>query len=130
VTKDDLWKQWDEAGSPAARAHIESDASSPESRDWAREWMYRKTDAEQAAKNDEQRELSFRSLRASEQSSEAAHLSARESRAAAQASEHSATVARKSAFWTMIAALASLLGILVNAALGLGWLDWAKHIAR
>jgi hypothetical protein len=130
VTKDELWKQWDAQGRHAARAHIESDQSSAESRDWAREWLYRHADVEQAAQNDQQRELSFRSLRASEQSSEAAQLSARASHAAAQASERSATVARRSAFWTMIAALASLLGVLVNAALGLGWLDWAKHIAR
>jgi hypothetical protein len=129
VTKDDLWKQWDAEGAPAARAHIESAAASPESRDWAREWMYRKIEAQQQAKDSEQRELSFRSLSASEHSSEAARESARASHSAAEASQRSATVARWSAFWTMIAALASLLGVVVNAALNLGWLDWAKHVA-
>ncbi len=130
MTKNDLWKQWEMDGVPAARAHLESERSSPESRDWAREWMYRKFDAQQAAKSDEQRELSFRSLNASEHSSEAARLSAMASHAAAQASERSADVARRSAFWTMIAALAALFGILLNAAINLGWMEWARHISR
>jgi hypothetical protein len=30
----------------------------------------------------------------------------------------------------MIAAIASALGVAVNAALNLGWLDWARHLAR
>ena len=34
---------------------------------------------------------------------------------------------RRSAFWTMIAALAATAGVLVNAAIALGWLDWLKH---
>jgi hypothetical protein len=130
VTKDDMWKQWDTEGAPAVRAHIESVSASPESRDWAREWMYRKADLQQQAQDSEQRELSFRSITASEHSSEAAKQSALASHSAAEASRRSADVARRSAFWTMIAALASLLGILVNAALNLGWLDWAKHVAH
>jgi hypothetical protein len=123
VTKDELWKQWDTEGTPAARAHIVSDRSSPESRDWTREWMYRKQETQQAAADDERRQLSYRALAASEQSSH-------EARDAALASQRSADVARRSAFWTMVAALVSLLGILVNAAVNLGWLDWARHVAR
>jgi hypothetical protein len=30
----------------------------------------------------------------------------------------------------MMAALAAALGVVVNAALNLGWLEWARHIAR
>ena len=130
MTKDELWKQWDEAGTPAARAHIESAGSTPESRDWTREWLYHELETRQAARDDEQRELSFRSLAASEHSSEAARQSAQESHSAARASQQSASIARRSAFWTMIAALASLLGVLTNAAISLGWLDWAKHVSH
>jgi hypothetical protein len=52
------------------------------------------------------------------------------SRDAAAAAHTSARAARRSAFWTMIAALASATGVVVNAALNLGWLEWARHIAR
>lgn len=123
MTKDELWKQWDTEGTPAARAHIESDRSSPESRDWTREWMYRKQETQQATADDERRQLSYRALAASEHSTQ-------EAREAAMASRQSADVARRSAFWTMVAAFVSLLGILVNAAINLGWLDWARHVAR
>jgi hypothetical protein len=48
---------------------------------------------------------------------------------AAQIARASAEASRRSAFWTMIAALAATLGVLVNAAIALGWLDWLRRAA-
>lgn len=45
----------------------------------------------------------------------------------AKGAEQAALSSKRSAFWTMIAALVSLAGIVITAATTLGWLDWAKH---
>ncbi|MDP9646627.1 MULTISPECIES: hypothetical protein [Paraburkholderia] len=84
---------------------------------------------EQARANDE-RGFALKSLAQMESSSHVAQVAASASRDAANAAHTSATAARRSAFWTMIAAIASALGVAVNAALNLGWLDWARHLAR
>ncbi|WP_150590651.1 hypothetical protein [Pandoraea eparura] len=51
---------------------------------------------------------------------EAAAASARESANAAKA-------AKRSAFWTMVAGIAAAVGVLLNTALSLGWLDGLKR---
>ncbi len=76
----------------------------------ARAWLNRK----EASRQDEQRQAMFASVRASSE--------------AAQVSSESAQAARRSAFWTMIAAIAAALGVLLNAAINLGWMDWARHV--
>lgn len=45
----------------------------------------------------------------------------------AKGAEQAALSAKRSAFWTMIAALVSFVGIVITAATTLGWLDWAKN---
>ena len=44
----------------------------------------------------------------------------------AKGAEQAALAAKRSAFWTMNAAIVSLVGIVVAAATTLGWLDWAR----
>lgn len=44
----------------------------------------------------------------------------------AKGAEQAALSSKRSAFWTMIAALVSLAGIVITAATTLGWLDWAR----
>jgi hypothetical protein len=79
---------------------------------------------------DEERGFALKSLARMEASSHIAQAAASASRDAATAAHRSARAARRSSFWTMIAALASALGVVVNAALNLGWLEWARHIVR
>ncbi|WP_233849161.1 hypothetical protein [Paraburkholderia sp. HD33-4] len=83
-----------------------------------------------AATRDDERGFALRSLARMEASSHIAQAAASASRDAATAAHISSRAARRSAFWTMIAALASALGVVVNAALNLGWLEWARHIAQ
>jgi hypothetical protein len=83
-----------------------------------------------AATHDDERGFALRSLARMEASSHIAQAAASASRDAATAAHRSARAARRSAFWTMIAALAALLGLVVNAALNLGWLEWARHVVR
>ncbi|MBC8749447.1 hypothetical protein OKW43_004692 [Paraburkholderia sp. WC7.3g] len=83
-----------------------------------------------AATHDDERGFALRSLARMEASSHIAQAAASASRDAAAGAHTSARAARRSAFWTMIAALASALGLVVNAALNLGWLEWARHVAR
>lgn len=45
----------------------------------------------------------------------------------AKGAEQAALSAKRSASWTMMAAIVSFLGIVLTAAITLGWLDWAKH---
>jgi hypothetical protein len=83
-----------------------------------------------AATPNEERGFAMKSLARMEASSHIAQAAANASRDAATAAHRSARAARRSAFWTMIAALAALLGVVVNAALNLGWLEWARHVVR
>jgi hypothetical protein len=76
----------------------------------ARAWLNRK----EAVRQDEQRQAMFASVRASSE--------------AAQVSSESAQASRRSAFWTMIAAIAAALGVLLNTAINLGWMEWARHV--
>jgi len=76
----------------------------------------------------EERGFALKSLAQMESSSHVAQAAASASREAADAAHTSASAARRSAFWTMIAAIASALGVAVNAALNLGWLEWARHV--
>jgi|GEM_PF-896914 len=85
---------------------------------------------EQTTTRDGERGFALKSLARMEASSHIAQAAANASRDAATAAHRSARAARRSAFWTMIAALAALLGVLVNAALNLGWLEWARHAVR
>ncbi|MCC8404824.1 hypothetical protein LJ655_23620 [Paraburkholderia sp. MMS20-SJTN17] len=85
---------------------------------------------EAAATHDDERGFALKSLARMEASSQIAQAAASASRDAATAAHTSARAASRSAFWTMIAALASALGVVVNAALNLGWLEWARHVAR
>ena len=77
----------------------------------ARAWLIK----QEAGRQDEERQAMFASVRASND--------------AAQVSRQSAEASRRSAFW-MIAAIVSALGVALNAANALGWLDWAKHISH
>jgi len=86
--------------------------------------------ATHAAAPNEERGFALKSLARMEASSHIAQAAANASRDAATAAHRSARAARRSAFWTMIAALAALLGLVVNAALNLGWLEWARHVVR
>jgi hypothetical protein len=79
---------------------------------------------------DGERGFALKSLARMESSAQIAHAAASASRDAATAAQTSARAARRSSFWTMIAAIASALGVVVNAALNLGWLDWARHLVR
>jgi len=45
----------------------------------------------------------------------------------AKGAEQAALSAKRSASWTMMAAIVSFLGIVITAATSLGWLDWAKR---
>lgn len=45
----------------------------------------------------------------------------------AKGAEQAASSAKRSAFWTMTAAIVSFVGIAITAATTLGWLDWAKR---
>src|SRR5258705_8754553 len=91
-------------------------------------YLFEKGQAARAAKEDADRELGLKSLAQMESSSNIARVAASASRDAANAASASAEIARRSAFWTMIAAVASALGVLVSAAINLGWMDWAKHV--
>jgi hypothetical protein len=88
-------------------------------------------DAEaKAARTSEERGFALKSLAQMESSARVAQIAASASRDAASAAHTSANAARRSAFWTMIAAIAAALGVAVNAALNLGWLEWARHVVR
>lgn len=103
------FRRYDAAGEASIRADLDStDAADPET-GFKRAWLHR----QESARQDEQ----FRAMFASVTSANDAAQLARES---AQAS-------RRSAFWTMIAALAAMAGVIVNAAIALGWLEWLRR---
>jgi hypothetical protein len=91
-------------------------------------YLFEKDLQARTANHDEERGFALKSLAQMESSSHIAQAAASASRDAATAAHTSAQSARRSAFWTMIAAIASALGVVVNAALNLGWLEWARHV--
>lgn len=93
-------------------------------------YLFERDQEARAARHDEERGFALKSLAQMESSSHIAQAAASASRDAASAAHTSALIARRSAFWTMIAAIASALGVVVNAALNLGWLEWARHVVR
>lgn len=46
---------------------------------------------------------------------------------AATIARESVVAAKRSAFWTMVAAIVAALGMVFSAAATLGWLDWSKR---
>ncbi len=64
-----------------------------------------------------------------ERMADAAERAAKDSADTARISLEAAVAAKRSARWTMFAAIASAIGIVINALLVLGWLDWAKNIS-
>jgi len=103
------YRRYEAAGEASVRADLEEAAHADPEIASKRAWLRDKD----AARQNEQ----FRAMFASVSSANDAAQLARES---AQAS-------RRSAFWTMIAALAATAGVIVNAAIALGWLDWLKR---
>ena len=93
-------------------------------------YLFEQDQQARAAAHEEERGFALKSLAQMESSSHIAQAAASASRDAATAAHTSALIARRSAFWTMIAAIASATGVVVNAALNLGWLEWARHVAR
>jgi len=103
------YRRYEAVGETSIRADLdESDDTDPEA-PFKRAWLRRK----EASRQDEQ----FRAMFASVTSANDA----------AQLARDSAQASRRSAFWTMIAALAATLGVIVNAAIALGWLDWLRR---
>ncbi|GAB5099884.1 hypothetical protein P9250_25855 [Caballeronia sp. LP006] len=108
-TREARFRRYDAAGEASVRADLDEAATSDPEAASKRAWLHGK----EVAHQDEQ----FRAMFASVNSANDAAQLARES---AQAS-------RRSAFWTMIAAIAATAGVIVNAAIALGWLDWLKR---
>jgi hypothetical protein len=75
-------------------------------------WLNRK----EAERQDEQRQSMFASVRSAKD--------------AAQIARESARASQRSALWTMVAAIVTVVGVALNALSSLGWLDWAKHITK
>ncbi|WP_250472216.1 hypothetical protein [Caballeronia sp. GAFFF1] len=99
------FRSYEAAGEASIRAQLDAAPSADPEAAHKRAWLH----AKDTARQDEQ----FRAMFASVSSAnDAAHL-ARES----------AEASRRSAFWTMIAALAATAGVIVNMAIALGWLD-------
>jgi hypothetical protein len=105
-----LEQQWEARGEADVKAELDSSNQAGPETAKARAWLNKK----EATRQDEQRQAMFASVRASSE--------------AAQVSRASAEASRRSAFWTMIAAIAAAAGVLLNAAINLGWMDWARHM--
>ncbi|SAL62617.1 hypothetical protein AWB71_03567 [Caballeronia peredens] len=111
------YRRYEVAGEASIRADLDEAAEPGESAEsgadpeaaYKRAWLRRR----EATRQDEQ----FRAMFASVTSANDA----------AQLARDSAQASRRSAFWTMIAALAAAIGVLVNAAIQLGWLDWLRR---
>jgi hypothetical protein len=130
VDKDSAYKEiTDNGGEPYAKYFAENNPGHPLT-PFCHRYLFEKDLEARTAARDEERGFALKSLAQMESSSHIAQAAASASRDAATAAHTSAQSARRSAFWTMIAAIASALGVVVNAALNLGWLDWARHIMR
>ncbi|WP_061168702.1 hypothetical protein [Caballeronia hypogeia] len=103
------YRRYEAQGEPAIRADLDESADTDPEAAFKRAWLRRK----EGARQDEQ----FRAMFASVSSANDA----------AQLARDSAQASRRSAFWTMIAALAATCGVIVNAAIALGWLDWLRR---
>jgi hypothetical protein len=99
----------DEMGEANVRANLEHTNHFGGDTAKARAWVLKR----EAARDDEQRQAMFASVRSAD--------------AAAQVARESAVASRRSAFWTMIAAIVSSIGLVLSTLSSLGWLDWAKH---
>jgi hypothetical protein len=119
----------DNGGEPYARFFASQNPDHPLT-PFCHRYLFEKDLDARTAAHDEQRGFALKSLAQMESSAHIAQAAASASRDAASAAQTSASSARRSAFWTMVAAIASALGVVVNAALNLGWLDWARHIVR
>jgi hypothetical protein len=130
VDKDSAYKEiTDNGGEPYARFFAAQHPEHPLT-PFCHRYLFDKDREARTAAHEEERGFALKSLAQMESSSHFAQAAASASREAASAAQTSASSARRSAFWTMIAAIASALGVVVNAALNLGWLDWARHIVR
>ncbi|TCK43347.1 hypothetical protein B0G84_1677 [Paraburkholderia sp. BL8N3] len=106
------YRRYEAAGEASIRAQLEEEGSPADAEAHAkRAWLFQK----EAGRQNEERRAMFASVAAAND--------------AAQIARASAEASRRSAFWTMIAALAATLGVLVNAAIALGWLDWLRRAA-
>jgi hypothetical protein len=128
VDKNSAYKEiTDNGGAPYARYFATQNPEHPLT-PFCHRYLFEKDLEARTAAHDEDRGFALKSLAQMESSSHLAQAAASASRDAATAAHTSALSARRSAFWTMIAAIASALGVVVNAALNLGWLDWARHV--
>ncbi|VXB93589.1 conserved hypothetical protein [Burkholderia sp. 8Y] len=103
------FRRYEAAGEASIRADLEEAAHADSETADKRAWLH----AKDAARHDEQ----FRAMFASVSSANDA----------AQLARESAEASRRSAFWTMIAALAAAAGVIVNMAIALGWLDGLRR---
>ena len=103
------YRRYEAAGETSVRADLDESADADPEAPFKRAWLRGKD----ATRQDEQ----FRAMFASVSSANDA----------AQLARDSAQASRRSAFWTMIAALAATTGVIVNAAIALGWLDWLRR---
>lgn len=103
------YRRYESMGEASIRAEVEATSPADAETLAKRAWLYQKEEGRQ----DEQRRAMFASVTAAND-------------AATQARD-SSRAARRSAFWTMIAAIAATTGVLMNAAIQLGWLDWLKR---
>ncbi|WP_250499407.1 hypothetical protein [Caballeronia sp. GAWG1-5s-s] len=99
------FRSYEAAGEASIRAQLDAAPSADPEAAHKRAWLH----AKDTARQDEQ----FRAMFASVSSANDA----------AQLARESAEASRRSAFWTMIAALAATAGVIVNLAIALGWLD-------
>ncbi|MDR5854416.1 hypothetical protein P9239_11930 [Caballeronia sp. LZ062] len=103
------FRSYEAAGEASIRADLDAAADSDPEAATKRAWLH----AKDVTRQNEQ----FRAMFASVSSANDAARLARES----------ADASRRSAFWTMIAALAAAAGVIVNMAIALGWLDWMRR---
>lgn len=130
MDKESAYKEIDDNGGEAyARYFAQHNPDHPLT-PFCHRYLFEKDQAAKSAPPEGEPSFAMRSLAQMESSSNIAQVAASASRDAATASHASALIARRSAFWTMIAAIASALGVIINAAINLGWLDWARHITR
>ncbi|SAK56038.1 hypothetical protein [Caballeronia ptereochthonis] len=103
------YRSYEAQGESSIRADLDESADTDPEAAYKRAWLRGK----EATRQDEQ----FRAMFASVASANDA----------AQLARDSARASRRSAFWTMIAALAAASGVVLNAAIELGWLDWLRR---
>jgi hypothetical protein len=130
MDKNSAYREIEENGGEPYALHFAEENPNHPLTPFCRRYLFEKDREARAAKDESDRTFALKSLAEMQSSSNIARVAAASSKQAADASKESAAAARNSAFWTMIAAIASAVGILVNAAINLGWLDWAKHVIK